>query len=198
VIANIGACVLEGEVVRLEPLRAEHADALLLASADGELGQLWYTSVPSAQTMASYLATALEHQSLGRALPFIVRLRACGTVVGSTRYCNIDAAVPRLEIGYTWYAKRVQRSQVNTECKLLLLRHAFEQLEVAAVELRTHFFNHASRRAIERLGAKLDGILRQHMRMPDGTLRDTVVYSILNHEWPTVQRHLRHLLSRPA
>lgn len=184
---------LSGEHVRLEPLRIEHAPALEQAAADGELWRLWYTSVPAPGQAHAYIETALRDQAQGRSLPFVV-LDGEGSVVGSTRYCHIEAAHRRLEIGYTWYAQRVQRSALNTEAKRLLLAHAFDTLNAVAVEFRTHWFNHRSRAAIERLGAKQDGVLRNHMIMPDGTLRDTVVYSIIASEWPTVRTHLDHQL----
>ncbi len=185
--------VLSGDHVRLEPLRIEHAPALEQAAADGELWRLWYTSVPSPGNASTYIETALQDQAHGRSLPFVVR-DAAGTVVGSTRYCHIESAHRRLEIGYTWYAQRVQRSALNTQAKRLLLAHAFEVLDAVAVEFRTHWFNQRSRAAIERLGAKRDGVLRNHMIMADGTQRDTVVYSIIASEWPTVRTHIDHQL----
>ncbi|MCL4761786.1 MAG: GNAT family N-acetyltransferase [Burkholderiales bacterium] len=190
--------VLEGAHARLEPLAREHAADLARACADGELWALWYTSVPRPDGVEAYVEAALAMREEKGAMPFVVRERASGAVVGSTRYFNVEAAHRRLEIGHTWYAKRAQRTGVNTECKLLLLAHAFEKLRCIAVEFRTSWFNHASQRAIERLGAKRDGVLRNHMILPDGTLRDTVVYSILDSEWPAVRRHLRFLLDRPA
>ncbi|KAA2284532.1 GNAT family N-acetyltransferase [Arenimonas fontis] len=180
---------LVGRHVRLEPLQAKHADALAAAAGDGELWRLWYTSVPSPDTVHDYIGKALADQAAGTAMPFVVK-DAAGAVVGSTRFFMIDRDVPRLELGYTWYARRAQRTALNTEAKRLLLGHAFEVLGCAVVELRTHVFNHSSRRAIERLGAHFDGILRRNMRMPDGDLRDTAVYSILDSEWPTVRKHL--------
>jgi RimJ/RimL family protein N-acetyltransferase len=184
---------LSGEHVRLEPLRIEHAPALEQAAADGELWRLWYTSVPAPGHAREYVEAALSDQAQGRSLPFAV-LDGEGRVVGSTRYCHIESAHRRLEIGYTWYAQRVQRSALNTQAKRLLLAHAFEALDAVAVEFRTHWFNHRSRAAIERLGAKQDGVLRNHMILPDGTLRDTVVYSIIASEWPAVRTHLDHRL----
>ncbi len=167
------------------------------AAADGELWRLWYTGVPAPDRTAAWLDAALSmRESLG-AMPFVVRDNATGEVVGSTRYFNVEAAHRRLEIGHTWYARRVQRTAVNTECKLLLLTHAFETLGCIAVEFRTSFFNFPSRRAIERLGAKQDGVLRNHQILPDGTLRDTVVFSIIAGEWPAVKRHLAFQLERP-
>jgi RimJ/RimL family protein N-acetyltransferase len=188
---------LRGEVATLEPLAREHAPALATAAADGELWRLWYTSVASPDHMAEYVAAALAMRECQDAMPFAVRDNARGDVVGSTRYFNVDAKNRRLEIGHTWYARRVQRTALNTECKLLLLRHAFETLQCIAVEFRTHWFNHASRAAIARLGAKQDGVLRNHQLSPDGSRRDTVVFSILDSEWPAVRQHLRYLLDRP-
>lgn len=188
--------VLSGDHVVLEPMGREHVAALAEACRDGELWTLWYTSVPRPEAVGAYVDVALALREEGKAMPFVVREHASGAIVGSTRYMNIEAAHRRLEIGTTWYARRVQRTGVNTECKLLLLRHAFEVLGCIAVEFRTSWFNHASQRAIERLGAKRDGVLRNHMILPDGTLRDTVVYSIVAGEWPAVQRHLRFLLER--
>jgi RimJ/RimL family protein N-acetyltransferase len=188
---------LSGEHAVLEPMTREHAPALAEAARDGELWRLWYTSVPAPDAVAAYVDTALAMRAAKGAMPFVVRERATDAIVGSTRYFNVEADHRRLEIGHTWYAKRVQRSGVNTECKLLLLTHAFEALRCIAVEFRTSWFNHASQRAIERLGAKRDGVLRNHMIMPDGTLRDTVVYSVVAPEWPAVKRHLTFLLERP-
>lgn len=184
---------LRGRCVQLEPLQTDHAEALEQAAADGELWRLWYTSVPAPGHAQEYIASALREQAQGRSLPFLVR-DGEGRVVGSTRYCHIERAHRRLEIGYTWYAQRVQQTMLNTEAKRLLLAHAFETLGAVAVEFRTHWFNQRSRNAITRLGAKQDGVLRNHMIMPDGTLRDTVVYSIIASEWPTVRTHLNHLL----
>ena len=186
---------LVGQHVRLEPLAREHSDALRSAAADGELWKLWYTSVPAPDATDTYIDTALTWLSQGRALPFVVR-DAQGAVVGSTRYGNIDADNRRVEIGWTWYSKRAQRTALNTEAKRLLLTHAFDTMNCIAVEFRTHWFNHASRAAIARLGAKQDGVLRNHMLMPDGTARDTVVFSIIASEWPAVRRHLDFKLER--
>ncbi len=188
---------LAGEHATLSPLEHAHEDALAAAAQDGELWQLWYTSVPAPERVRDYVATALRQREHDEAMPFVVRDNASGQIVGCTRYLNVVAENRRLEIGHTWYAKRAQRSAINTECKLLLLTHAFEALGCIAVEFRTSWFNHASRRAIERLGAKQDGVLRNHIIMPDGTLRDTVVFSIIAGEWPAVRRHLRHQLQRP-
>ena len=187
---------LAGRHATLRPLRATDASALADAVRDGELWKLWFTAPPAPQDVGSWIEQALRLQAAGTALPFAV-LDASGALVGSTRFMNIDSAHRRVEIGTTFYARRVQRTALNTECKRMLLAHAFDTLGVIAVEFRTHFFNHPSRRAIERLGAKLDGILRNHQRMQDGTLRDTCVYSILPHEWPTVRRHLDFQLETP-
>lgn len=186
---------LEGRHVRLAPLRGDHVPALREATRDGELWKLWYTSAPSPETAEDYVATALAEREAGAALPFVV-VDAVGDIVGSTRYCHADAKNRRLEIGYTWYAARAQRTGLNTEAKRLLLQHAFETLDCIAVEFRTHWFNQRSRAAIARLGAKQDGVLRSHQIMPDGSVRDTVVFSIIACEWPAVDRHLRFLGER--
>ena len=180
---------LRGQHARLEPLSRDHYDALVEAVADGELWKLWYTAIPKPENMAKEIERRLGLLAAGTMLPFTV-FDADGRVAGMTTYMNVDATNRRVEIGSTWYAKRVQRSALNTQCKRLLLAHAFETLNCIAVEFRTHFFNHQSRRAIERLGAKQDGILRSHQVTPNGTLRDTVVYSIIASEWPTVKAHL--------
>ncbi|MGV7218181.1 GNAT family N-acetyltransferase [Bradyrhizobium sp. UFLA05-112] len=185
---------LRGEHARLEPLSQQHCDALAEAVKDGELQKLWYTAIPAPENMAKEIHRRLGLQAAGSMLPFTV-FDAEGKIVGQTTYMNIDAANRRVEIGSTWYAKSAQRGPLNTQCKLLLLTHAFEQLNCIAVEFRTHFFNHQSRRAIERLGAKQDGILRSHQVAPNGTLRDTVVYSITAAEWPTVKSHLTYQLN---
>ncbi|WP_029046820.1 GNAT family N-acetyltransferase [Cupriavidus sp. amp6] len=187
---------LAGKQATLEPLRPEHADGLRAACADGELHKLWYTSVPAPERMEAEIARRLGLQDQGSMLPFAVR-DAAGELAGMTTYMNIDAANRRVEIGSTWYARRVQRTPLNTECKLMLLGHAFEQLDCIAVEFRTHWMNQQSRAAIARLGAKQDGVLRNHQRMPDGSLRDTVVFSIIASEWPTVRQHLQFQLDRP-
>ena len=187
---------LKGRHATLEPLAASHVDALAKAAGDGELWTLWYTGVASPAKMADYVATALDMRERLDAMPFIVR-DAHGDVVGCTRFFNVDAANRRVEIGHTWYAKRVQRTPLNTECKLMLLTHAFEKLRCIAVEFRTHWFNHASREAIARLGAKQDGVLRNHQVDADGVKRDTVVFSIIDNEWPAVKRHLGYQLARP-
>jgi RimJ/RimL family protein N-acetyltransferase len=188
---------LRGRVATLEPLAAGHAPALAQAAADGELWRLWYTSVAPPDRMDDYVAAALDMRERHDAMPFVVRDNATGDVVGCTRYCNVDTRNRRVEIGHTWYAKRVQRTPVNTECKLMLLAHAFDALGCIAVEFRTHWFNQASRAAIARLGAKQDGVLRNHQLMPDGAKRDTVVFSIIDNEWPAVRAHLRFELDRP-
>ena len=188
---------LFGTHVRLEPLAPRHCDDLVEAVADGELWRLWYTKIPAPVEMAAEIERRLGLRAAGSMLPFAVIEPASGRAVGMTTYMNIDAANRRVEIGSTWYRRSVQRGPLNTESKLLLLGHAFETLECIAVEFRTHFFNHPSRRAIERLGAKLDGIMRNHIHMPDGTLRDTCVYSIIAPEWPTLRRHLSFQLERP-
>ncbi|WP_407156043.1 GNAT family N-acetyltransferase [Bradyrhizobium sp. STM 3557] len=180
---------LRGAYARLEPLSRDHYDGLVEAVADGELWKLWYTAIPKPENMAKEIERRLGLFAAGSMLPFTV-FDADGRVAGMTTYMNVDAANRRVEIGSTWYARRVQRSALNTQCKRLLLAHAFETLNCIAVEFRTHFFNHRSRRAIERLGAKQDGILRSHQITPNGTLRDTVVYSIIASEWPTVRAHL--------
>jgi len=180
---------LRGQHARLEPLSRDHYDALVEAVADGELWKLWYTAIPKPENMAKEIERRLGLLAAGTMLPFTV-FDADGRVAGMTTYMNVDVTNRRVEIGSTWYAKRVQRSALNTQCKRLLLAHAFETLSCIAVEFRTHFFNHQSRRAIERLGAKQDGILRSHQVTPNGTLRDTVVYSIIASEWPTVRAHL--------
>jgi len=189
---------LTGELVTLEPLRGEHVSALAAAASDGRLWELWYTSVPTSEGMAADVAAKLAQQDAGTMLPFTVRRKDTGAVVGMTTYCNIDADTPRLEIGYTWTAASAQRTGVNAESKLLLLTHAFEQLGCLAVEFRTHWHNVQSRTAIARLGAKQDGVLRNHRRQPDGSLRDTVVFSILDTEWPAVRNGLRSRLARHA
>ena len=184
-----------GAHVSLAPLARGHRDGLIEAVKDGELWRLWYTAIPSPETMDKEIDRRLGLQKAGSMLPFTV-FDAAGKIAGMSTYMNIDAANRRVEIGSTWYARRVQRTPLNTQCKLLLLAHAFEAIDCIAVEFRTHFFNHQSRRAIERLGAKLDGILRNHSRMPNGSLRDTCVYSIVASEWPTVKTHLEYRLGR--
>ena len=189
--------ILRGEHARLEPLSQAHRGGLIEAVKDGELWKLWYTFIPKPEDMVKEIDRRLALQASGSMLPFTV-LDAEGVIAGMTTYMNVDAANRRVEIGSTWYAKRVQRTALNTQCKLLLLTHAFEERDCIAVEFRTHFFNHQSRRGIERLGAKQDGILRSHQIAPNGTLRDTVVYSIIASEWPTVKAHLEYQLKRQA
>ena len=193
-------CTLESAGIRLEPLQASHADALRAAAADGALWNLRVTSVPEPAQTEAYIAAALAGLEAGHMLPFAVRERATDRIVGSTRYHDIVPAVERLEIGYTWYAQSRQRSHVNTECKLLLMAHAFETLGAKLVGWRTDNFNFASQRAIERLGARRDGVLRHHAVRRDGTIRDTVMYSLTAGEWPEVKAQLRWQLerSRPA
>jgi RimJ/RimL family protein N-acetyltransferase len=186
---------LHGRHASLVPLTPDHAPALAEAVRDGELWKLWYTSIPAPEGMAAEIERRLGLHRAGSMLPFAV-LDATGIAVGMTTYMNIDSDHQRVEIGSTWYARRVQRTPLNTECKRMLLAHAFETLGCIAVEFRTHRFNTPSRRAIERLGARLDGILRNHQRAANGTLRDTAVYSITDHEWPTVRAHLDFQLER--
>ena len=188
---------LRGRSVELVPLAPEHCDDLVAAVQDGELWRLWYTSAPSPDRMTAEISRRLALQDAGSMLPFTVVDPVSGQAVGMTTYMNIDAHNRRVEIGSTWYARRVQRTALNTEAKLLLLGHAFDSLGCIAVEFRTHLMNHGSRRAIERLGAKLDGILRSHTVTANGTLRDTCVYSIIAPEWPTVRAHLEWELQRP-
>jgi RimJ/RimL family protein N-acetyltransferase len=185
---------LHGRHVALDPLGAGHAEGLRAAAADGELWRRWYTNVPGPDAVDDYIAAALAMQATGSARAFVVR-DATGEVVGTTRYYDIDTTVPRLSIGYTWYAARVQRTGLNTEAKLLLLGHAFETLGCIAVALETSWFNHVSRAAIARLGAKQDGVLRNHRRHADGTIRDTVVFSIIDVEWPVVKANLQARLA---
>ena len=187
---------LAGPHARLEPLSAAHHDGLCEATRDGELWRLWYTAVPSPDGMAAEIVRRLGLQATGSMLPFTV-FDATGRVVGMTTYMNIDAKNRRVEIGSTWTARSAQRGPLNTQCKRLLLGHAFEALDCIAVELRTHRLNTQSRRAIERLGAQLDGILRAHALAADGTLRDTAVYSITAAEWPAVRSHLDWQLTKP-
>src|SRR5438477_10568232 len=185
---------LRGEHARLEPLSHDHLDGLVDAVKDGELWKLWYTFVPKPGDMTKEIDRRLGLQEAGSMLPFTV-FDAAGKIAGMTTYMNVDAANRRVEIGSTWYAKRVQRTPLNTQCKLLLLTHAFEKLDCIAVEFRTHFFNHQSRLGIERLGAKQDGILRNHQIAPNGSLRYTVVYSIIAVEWPTMHVILPYQLN---
>jgi N-acetyltransferase len=187
---------LKGEHASLEPLAVWHAAELSDAASDGELHQLWYTPIPTPDGMPAEIQRRLKLQAAGSMLPFTVR-NAAGKAVGMTTFMSIDAVNKRVEIGSTWTATSAQRGPLNTQCKLLLLTHAFETLDCIAVEFRTHFFNQQSRKAIERLGAKLDGVLRNFSRSPNGTLRDTVVYSIIQSEWPTVKAHLQWQLVKP-
>ena len=182
--------------MRLEPMDASHASALREAASDGQLWELWFTAVPEPDKVDAYISTALEGQRAGHMLPWIVRELTTGKVVGSTRYHDIVAPVDRVEIGYTWYAKSWQRTHVNTACKLLLFQHGFETLGCAVVGLRTDNFNFASQQAIERLGAKKDGVIRHHQARRDGSVRDSVMYSVLAAEWPDVRRHLHLRLAR--
>jgi RimJ/RimL family protein N-acetyltransferase len=187
---------LEGDNVILEPLRQELLDDIRAAAADGELWKLFFTSVPQPENTQQWMDIALQWLKEGKAIPFAVRHKASGKIIGTTRYCNMDHNNKRLEIGYTWYSQSYQRSIVNTECKLLLLRHAFEVFGCIAVELRTDWLNKRSQTAIERLGAKRDAVLRNHMIAPDGRVRDTVVYSIIQNEWDSVKRNLQYLHSK--
>jgi RimJ/RimL family protein N-acetyltransferase len=187
---------LRGRHATLGPLRAEHAPRLAEAVADGELWRLWYTFIPKPEDMEAEIARRLDLREKGSMLPFTV-FDTAGAPVGMTTYMNIDPEAKRVEIGSTWYRRSVQRTPMNTECKRMLLAHAFETLDCIAVEFRTHIFNTASRRAIERVGGKLDGVLRNHQRSKDGTLRDTCVYSVIASEWPAVRSHLDWQLEKP-
>jgi RimJ/RimL family protein N-acetyltransferase len=187
---------LEGHGVRLEPLLREHHDELAAAAGDGELWRLWFTSVPSPEETHAYISAAHAGQDAGHMLPWAVRDVAGGVIVGSTRFHDIVPSIDRVEIGYTWYARRCQKTHVNTACKWLLLGHAFETLGCKVVGLRTDNFNFASQAAIEALGAKKDGLIRHHAARRDGTVRDTVMYSILAAEWRDVKRHLELRLAR--
>lgn len=188
--------VLEDRGIRLEPLTTEHHDALTAAASDGRLWEFWYTAVPAPQDMAAYIATALQAQKDGGHVAWVVRELQSDTIVGATRYHDIVPALDRVEIGHTWYAQSRQRTAVNTTCKLMLLRHAFETIGCKVVGLRTDGFNFRSQRAIEALGAKKDGVVRHFGLRKDGTARDTVMYSILAAEWPDVRRHLELRLAR--
>jgi N-acetyltransferase len=189
--------LLQGSRASLAPLTLSHTNDLAEAVRDGELWRLWYTSIPAPDEMANVIDQRLAAQARGTCFPFAVLDNATGKAIGMTNYLNVEPEHCRLEIGGTWYRKSVQRSQVNTECKLLLLGHAFDALHCIAVEFRTHYFNFQSRRGIERLGAKLDGILRSHQIAANGTLRDTCVYSIIASEWPTVKAHLSWQMEKP-
>lgn len=187
---------LEGYGLRLEPMTPAHADDLGAAAADGRLWELWFTSVPEPGRVDAYIATALDGQAKGHMLPWVVRELETGVVAGTTRYHDIVPEIDRVEIGYTFYGKRWQRTHVNTACKLLLFEHGFDGLGCKVVGLRTDNFNYASQRAIERLGAKRDGVLRHHQARRDGTARDSYMYSVLAHEWPDVRNHLETRLRR--
>jgi N-acetyltransferase len=193
---SVSPVELEGHGIRLEPLAPRHEEELAAAAADGELWQLWFTSVPAPAETRAFIELALQRQRDGTMLPWAVRNLATGTIVGSTRFHDIVAHIDRVEIGYTWYAKSWQRSHVNTTCKLLLLTHAFEAVGCKVVGLRTDKFNFASQRAIEALGAKKDGVLRHFSTRRDGSARDVVMYSILASEWPEVKMHLERRLAR--
>jgi RimJ/RimL family protein N-acetyltransferase len=186
---------LTGIHVSLLPMDLQYLEALQEAVKDGALWKLWYTIVPTPEAMEAFIKRALQEYQEGISLPFVIKRKSDDRIVGSTRFMNIEKDVRRLEIGTTWYSKSVQRSPVNTECKLLLLQHAFENLECLAVEFRTHRLNEQSRRAIARLGAQQDGILRNHRISSNGTLRDTVVYSITNYEWESVKSNLLFMLN---
>jgi RimJ/RimL family protein N-acetyltransferase len=195
-VITLTPITLEGHGVRLEPLSLAHQDALAAAAADGHLWQLWFTSVPEPEQTGRYIGDALDGQRAGHMLPWAVRELGTDAIIGTTRYHDILPQIDRVEIGYTWYAKAWQKSHVNTACKLLLLEHAFEVLGCKVVGLRTDNFNFASQRAIVALGAKLDGVIRHQMARRDGSVRDTVMYSILANEWRDVKRHLTARLAR--
>jgi N-acetyltransferase len=192
----ISPVTLEGHGVRLEPLAPTHEDALAVAASDGRLWELWYTAVPEPTLAGKYIQDALAGQAAGTMLPWVVRELGSDTIVGSTRYHDIVAPIDRVEIGYTWYGSSWQRSHVNTACKLLILTHSFETVGCKVVGLRTDNFNFRSQQAIERLGAKRDGVIRHHQARRDGSARDSVMYSILDREWPDVKRHLALRLAR--
>jgi RimJ/RimL family protein N-acetyltransferase len=195
---HLAPTTLEGHGVRLEPLTPAHEAALKAAAADGKLWELWFTAIPEPDSTAAYIATALEGQKAGHMLPWVVRELATDAIIGTTRYHDIIAAVDRVEIGYTWYGARWQKTHVNTACKLLLLSHAFDTIGCKVVGLRTDNFNFNSQRAIAALGAKKDGVIRHHHPRRDGSARDTVIFSILAAEWPDVKRHLELRLARHA
>ncbi|MCX7185467.1 MAG: GNAT family protein [Nitrosospira sp.] len=188
---------LSGALITLEPLDMAHVEPLQAAVRDGEFWKLWYARVPAPEQMAGYVTTAIAEAKKGN-IAFAVRLKETSKIVGTTRFYNVDESNRRPMLGYTWYAQSVCRTGVNSETKLLLLQYVFEQKDAIAVEFRTHFFNQASRTSIERLGAKQDGILRSHQIMPDGSIRDTVVYSILRHEWPAVKDNLLSRSGQPS
>ena len=193
---QLSPVTLEGHGVRLEPLTHEHSEGIAAAVQDGRLWELWYTACPAPDAVEKYIDTALAGQSAGHMLPWAVREMSSRKIAGSTRYHDIVPAIDRVEIGYTWYAGSWQRSHVNTACKLLILTHSFETLGCSVVGLRTDNFNFRSQRAIEGIGAKKDGVIRHHQARRDGTVRDSVMYSILKHEWPDVKRHLVLRLSQ--
>jgi RimJ/RimL family protein N-acetyltransferase len=193
---QLAPTTLEGHGVRLEPLAEPHQGALAEAVQDGRLWELWFTAVPEPEQVGSYIASALEGQRAGHMLPWAVRDLATNRIIGSTRYHDVNAEIDRVEIGYTWYARSHQRTHANTACKLLLLGHAFETIGCAVVGFRTDNFNLASQKAIAALGAKLDGVIRHHWKRRDGSVRDSVMFSILRHEWPDVRRHLLLRLER--
>ncbi len=193
---HLAPVMLEGHGVRLEPLGREHADAIIAAASDGALWELWFTAVPAPPDVNTWIAAALDGQRDGHMLSWVVRDLASGDIVGSTRYHDVMADIDRVEIGYTFYAARCQRTHVNTACKMLLLAHAFDTLGCAVVGLRTDAFNFRSQRAIEGLGAKKDGVIRHSRKRKDGSVRDTVMYSILAAEWPDVRKHLALRLAR--
>jgi N-acetyltransferase len=195
-VINPQPITLEGHGVRLEPLALAHRDGLAAATANGRLWELWFTVVPAPEEIEKYITDALAGQQAGKMLPWAVRELSSGAIVGSTRYHDIVPEIDRVEIGYTWYGASWQRSRVNTACKLLLLSHAFETLGCEVVGLRTDNFNFASQKAIERLGAKKDGVIRHHLPRRDGTARDSVMYSILRSEWRDVKRHLELRMAR--
>ncbi len=197
-VISLFPVTLEGHGVRLESLTPEHKEALAAAAADGKLWELWFTAIPEPEKTEAYIAEALAGQKDGHMLPWVVRELTSGQIIGSTRYHDILPAIDRVEIGYTWYAKSWQKSHINTGCKLLLLRHAFDTVGCKVVGLRTDNFNFASQRAIEALGAKKEGVIRHHGIRRDGTVRDSVMYSILAAEWPDVKRHLELRLTRHA
>lgn len=195
-MAFVESITLEGQHATLEPLAHAHCDELQAAVKDGELWKLWYTTIPTPEKMATEISRRLSLQEKGSMLPFAVRRRDTGSLCGMTTYMHIEADHRRVEIGSTWYAQSAQRTAINTECKLMLLTHAFETLKCIAVEFRTSFMNRQSREAILRLGAKQDGIMRNHMIMANGTYRDTVVFSVIEPEWPAVRSNLLHKLGR--
>ena len=188
--------ILDGKLIKLIPLQKSHKDLLLESASDGELWNLWFTSVPSEKTINKYLDFALSEKENQRALPFVVIDKISNKLIGTTRFCNAFKENRRLEIGYTWYSKSYQKTGVNTECKYLLLSHAFETLNCIAVEFRTHWHNFNSRNAILRIGAKQDGVLRNHLIRTDGIIRDTVVFSIIENEWTAVKRNLEFMMNR--